>query len=198
MVTARGQAIRFNVKTLRSASRLSGGVRGIKLKGDDRVVALEIARKGRDLLVVTEKGHGKRTPMDDYPTHGRGGQGVITFKITPKTGELVRARAVDPEHELMMVSEGGIMLRTPVKHISQQGRPTQGVTLMDVDDDRVAAIAIVDMRKELPSAEEQVATDGDGKAPAKKKRAPAKPKPKASADGKASKNGPSPRKPRKK
>jgi DNA gyrase subunit A len=115
---------------------------------------------------VSRLGHGKRTPVDDYPKHGRGGQGVITFKTHEKSGDLVTARMVDPEHELIMVSEGGIILRTPVKHISQQGRPTQGVKLMNVgDDDRVAAVAVIDMRKEydsqpLPTGASH--TDGDG------------------------------------
>lgn len=88
------------------------------------------------------------------------------------------------------------MLRTPVKHISQQGRPTQGVTLMDVEDDRVAAIAIVDMRKEFAAAEEEAPTteDGDGKSPAKKKPTT---RPKASKDGKGGKNGAGPQRPKK-
>ncbi|HVP04478.1 MAG TPA: DNA gyrase subunit A, partial [Dehalococcoidia bacterium] len=173
MVTAHGQAIRFAVKTLRSASRLSGGVRGIKLGKDDSVVAAAVAEKGLDLLVVSELGHGKRTPIDDYPRHGRGGQGVITFKTHDKSGDLVTARMVDPEHELIMVSEGGIILRTPVKHISQQGRSTQGVKLMNVgDDDRVAAVAVIDMRKEYdsqPLPTGATATNGD--IPVKKAKA---------------------------
>jgi DNA gyrase subunit A len=166
MVSAKGQAIRFAVKSLRSASRLSGGVRGMKLRQGDTVVGMTIAEKDLDLLVVSRLGHGKRTPVDDYPKHGRGGQGVITFKTHEKSGDLVTARMVDPEHELIMVSEGGIILRTPVKHISQQGRPTQGVKLMNVgDDDRVAAVAVIDMRKEydsqpLPTGASH--TDGDG------------------------------------
>jgi len=166
LVSAHGQAIRFAVKSLRSASRLSGGVRGMTLKGNDKVVALAIAEKDLDLLVVSALGHGKRTPVDDYPKHGRGGQGVITFKTHAKSGDLVTARMVDPEHELIFVSEGGIILRTPVKHISQQGRPTQGVKLMNVgDDDRVAAVAVIDMRKEydsqpLPTGASN--TNGDG------------------------------------
>jgi DNA gyrase subunit A len=127
---------------------------------------MAVAEKDLDLLVVSRLGHGKRTPVDDYPKHGRGGQGVITFKTHEKSGDLVTARMVDPEHELIMVSEGGIILRTPVKHISQQGRPTQGVKLMNVgDDDRVAAVAVIDMRKEydsqpLPTGASH--TDGDG------------------------------------
>ena len=183
LVKARGQALRFAVKTLRSASRLSGGVRGIRLAAGDRVVAMEIARAGQALLVVSELGHGKRTPIEDYPRHGRGGQGVITFKTHPKSGELVTARMVDPEHELMFICEDGIVLRTPVAHISLQGRPTQGVKLMDVSrGDRVAAVAVIDMRREFTAAQPLptgATINGDG-AGAKK----ARPKP-AGKGGKA-------------
>ncbi|MCH8200516.1 MAG: DNA gyrase subunit A [Chloroflexi bacterium] len=209
MVTASGQAIRFAVRALRSASRLSGGVRGIKLKSGDAVIGLEIAREGYNLLVASAQGHGKRTPVEEYPRHNRGGQGVITFKTHKKSGPLVHARAVDPEHELMMISENGIMLRTPVMHISKQGRPTQGVKLMDVgDDDRVAAIAIVDMRRDyleagddLPTGAEQgengEKAKGEAKATAKPAaKAKAKPaaKPKAKkAEPKASGNSAKPK-----
>ncbi|MEX1194315.1 MAG: DNA gyrase subunit A [Dehalococcoidia bacterium] len=200
MVTAKGQAIRFHVKSLRSASRLSGGVRGIRLRPGDEVVAMEIALPGHDLLVASRQGHGKRTPMDDYPLHGRGGQGVITFKTHAKSGDLVTARAVDPEHELMMVSEGGIMLRTPVKHISQQGRPTQGVKLMDVgDDDRVAAVALVDMRRDFATEGDDLPTgvdmsEADGERAAKAKTRKPRPKPKTNGRGP---NGAGPTKKRK-
>ncbi len=154
MVTAKGQANRFAVEKLRSASRLSGGVRGMKLRPGDKVVAMEVAIPDHALLVVSALGQGKRTPVDDYPQHGRGGQGVITFKTHAKSGDLVTAHMVDPEHELIFISEGGIIMRTPVKHISQQGRPTQGVNLMDVGkDDKVAAVAVIDMRKEYADAE---------------------------------------------
>ena len=154
LITARGQSLKFAVSELRSASRQSGGVRGIKLAAGDRVVAMDIAHPGKDILVVSSLGAGKRTPAEEYPLQGRGGQGVITFKTNPKTGDLVTARTVDPEHELMLISEGGLTIRTPVKHISQQGRSTQGVKVMDVgDDDRVAAVAVVDMRREFSGIE---------------------------------------------
>ena len=126
--------------------------------------------------------------MDDYPQHGRGGQGVITFKTHPKSGDLVTARMVDPEHELILISEGGIILRTPVKHISLQGRPTQGVKLMDVgDDDRVAAVAVIDMRKEYARRSRcRPAPSDDGRRTATKQaRRPRR----NEADGKASGNG---------
>jgi DNA gyrase subunit A len=155
MVTANGQAIRFGINTLRSASRLSGGVRGIRLRAGDQVVAMEVPHPGEAVLVVSALGHGKRTPVDDYPRHGRGGQGVITFKTNPKTGELITARMVGPEYELMLVAQDGITLRTPVAHISLQGRATQGVTLMDVGrGDRVAAVAVIDMERDFAAGQE--------------------------------------------
>jgi DNA gyrase subunit A len=126
----------------------------MKLRPGDKVVAMEVAIADHALLVVSALGQGKRTPVDDYPQHGRGGQGVITFKTHAKSGDLVTAHMVDPEHELIFISEGGIIMRTPVKHISLQGRPTQGVKLMDVGtDDKVAAVAVIDMRKEYADAE---------------------------------------------
>jgi DNA gyrase subunit A len=154
MVTARGQSLKFRVSQLRSASRLSGGVRGIRLGQGDTVVGMDVVQPGLALLVVSQFGFGKRTPVEDYPLQGRGGSGVRTFKTIPKTGELIAARMVDAEHELVLISQDGTVLRTPVAHISLQGRSTQGVTLMDVhDDDRVAAIAVVDMSRDFSAIE---------------------------------------------
>ncbi len=153
-VTARGQSLKFRVGLLRSASRLSGGVRGIRLGQGDSVVGMDVVYPGLAVLVVSQFGFGKRTPVEDYPLQGRGGSGVRTFKTIPKTGELIAARMVDAEHELMLISQDGTVLRTPVAHISLQGRSTQGVTLMDVhDDDRVAAVAVVDMSKDFSAIE---------------------------------------------
>jgi DNA gyrase subunit A len=146
VVTTQGKSLRFSVGRLRSASRQSGGVRGIRLAKRDGMVALEIAKPNEAMLVITSQGFGKRTPVADYPLQGRGGQGVITFKTTPKTGDLVSARMVNPTQELMLISVGGIVLRTEVEQISVQGRPTQGVTLMDTEDgDSVAAVTVIDM-----------------------------------------------------
>jgi DNA gyrase subunit A len=172
MVTARGQSLKFRVSQLRSASRLSGGVRGIRLGQGDTAVGMDVVQPGLALLVVSQFGFGKRTPVEDYPLQGRGGSGVRTFKTIPKTGELIATRMVDAEHELVLISEDGTVLRTPVAHISLQGRSTQGVTLMDVhDDDRVAAIAVVDMSKDfsaieaLPTGAEVKEEPEDGKKP---------------------------------
>jgi hypothetical protein len=136
------------------------------------------------LLVITSQGFGKRTPVDDYPLQGRGGQGVITFKTTSKTGVLVSARMVNTTQELMLISEAGIVLRTPVEQISQQGRPTQGVTLMNTEaGDAVAAVTVIDMSNdrtasgELPTG---VTATPEGEAEKPPKRAAAK---KAGAKG---------------
>jgi DNA gyrase subunit A len=212
IVTEKGQSLRFSVGALRSASRASGGVRGIKLSKGDRVVALEIGRKGEAMLVISAFGFGKRTPVEEYPLQGRGGQGVITFKTNDKTGGLVSARMVNPKQELMLISEGGIVLRTAVEQISVQGRPTQGVTLMDTEKgDSVAAVTVIDMTAghkgdgaDLPTgvSAEPAGTGADGsgsKATAKPKakaaRAPAQPKRAAKGKAKPAPKPPAPPKP---
>jgi len=172
LVTARGQALKFRVGLLRSASRLSGGVRGIRLAAGDRVVGMENASDAEALLVVSEHGYGKRTLVEEYPAHGRGGQGVITFKTNPKTGELVAARMVDPSHEFILTTEDGVVLRTPVEHISKQGRSTQGVTLMDTDrehkDNKIAAVAVIDMSRDFTSPDLPTGATQEPQAPPKK------------------------------
>ncbi len=146
LISSDGRAMRFKVGTLRVASRSSGGVRGMRLRGDAKVIGLIIDCDGDDLLVVTEHGAGKRTPISEYPTKGRGGNGMLTFRITEKTGPVAVARAVRAEQELILVSRDGIVMRTRADLISQQGRSTQGVAVMNVgDDDTVASIAQIDM-----------------------------------------------------
>src|SRR5207244_1405044 len=104
MITAQGKAVRFTVAELRSASRTSGGVRGIRLADDDTVVSLNLTPKDSQLLVVTEHGYGKRTPIDDYPVQSRGGGGVITLKVTEKTGAVAAARVIsDHDNDLMLI-----------------------------------------------------------------------------------------------
>jgi len=143
MITAQGKAIRFTVAELRSASRTSGGVRGIRLNNGDRVVSLNLAPKGSELLVVTENGYGKRTPIDEYPTQSRGGGGVITSKITKKTGAVATARVItEKDNDLMIISAGGVVIRTDVSTIGVAGRATQGVHLMNLGEgDSVVAVA---------------------------------------------------------
>ncbi len=143
MITAQGQSIRFEVQALRSASRTSGGVRGIRLDEGDGVVTLENVREDAELLVVSTHGYGKRTPLAEYPTQGRGGGGVRTMRLTGKTGPIAAARVIDSDDtDLMIISAGGTVIRQDVQTIAQAGRSTQGVRLMNLGNaDTVVAIA---------------------------------------------------------
>ncbi|HEY48473.1 MAG TPA: DNA gyrase subunit A [Dehalococcoidia bacterium] len=141
LITERGQSIKFAISELRTASRTSGGVKGIRLAPSDRVVGMEVADPDSYLLVVSEKGYGKCTPIKLYPQQKRAGGGVRTFKVVPKTGKVVAAGVVDPSYELMLISAKGIIIRTSVEGISIQGRGTQGVSVMRMDEgDSVASI----------------------------------------------------------
>jgi DNA gyrase subunit A len=143
MISAKGKAIRFTVAELRSASRTSGGVRGIRLAKGDSVVSLNLAPKGGELLVVNENGYGKRTSIEEYPTQSRGGGGVITSKVTEKTGLVATARVIaEKDNDLMIISAGGVVIRTDVSTIHVAGRATQGVRLMNLGEgDSVVAVA---------------------------------------------------------
>jgi len=124
--------------------RTAQGVRGIKLRTDDRVVDMVIVEPGTTLFSLTEKGYGKRTPIEDYRRIGRGGVGVINLKITEKNGQVVALKAVQETDELMLISRQGIVIRTPASAISIIGRSTQGVRVMRLDsgDSAVAAALI--------------------------------------------------------
>ena len=146
MVTSNGQAIRFLVKELRSASRTSGGVRGISLAKGGRVVALEVVAKDQELFTITERGFGKRTPYPDYPRKHRGGMGVRNYDITAKTGPVVAARTVNAAQELIVISRDGIVIRTRMDSIRMTGRAAQGVSVINVaPGDAVASLATIDM-----------------------------------------------------
>jgi DNA gyrase subunit A len=153
LVTEKGKSIRFTVKQLRSASRTSGGVRGIKLSPADRVVDMVRCSAGEQLLVVSANGFGKRSNISAYPKFNRGGGGVITFKINDKTGALVAAEMVYPDQELMLLSAEGIVIRITVRDIAIQGRSTQGVSLMKLDaGDRVVSVACLDGRPHVAAS----------------------------------------------
>ena len=144
IVSANGQTIRFNEELVRSMGRSTGGVRGIKLKEGDEVVSCAPGRDGVDLLLITESGYGKRTKLDKFPTKGRGTMGVKGFKLTAKKGRVTQARMVSIDDEIILISSGGTLIRTPVKEISSQGRDAGGVRVMNLDDDEtVAAVAPV-------------------------------------------------------
>ena len=143
MVSSAGKAIRWNEEEARAMGRDTTGVRGMTVPPGMRVLGMEIAKPGTELFVITEKGYGKRTPISEYPEHHRGGQGVFTITMTDKKGLLAAMKVVHEGDELMIISEEGVVVRTPVKGISQLGRSTQGVRVMNVaDKDKVTAIAI--------------------------------------------------------
>jgi DNA gyrase subunit A len=211
MVSKSGHASRFHEKLARPMGRGTSGVKGMNVSDQgNRVLSLDVVQKGTELLVVTENGYGKRTRIEEYPVKGRGTKGVLTIKLTAKKGKLAGALIVRPEHELVFISQTGMVQRTTAAEISQQGRATQGVRLMNLKSkDGVSATALVQESAnggngngarskakagaavEAPQAElpEPTGTgNGDGEVKVKRgssaKAAPPKPKPAAKARAK--------------
>jgi len=146
MVTHNGMSIRFHEKNLRSAGRASGGVRGIKLYGNDRVVGMTLAKSDKELLVASERGYGKRTTLEDYRKQTRGGKGIKTMNITEKTGKIVETAVVDADDKIVIITNQGIMLKIRVKEIRSCGRSTQGVRLINLGaGDGIASLATIPM-----------------------------------------------------
>jgi DNA gyrase subunit A len=145
MVSHSGHAARFSEELLRPMGRDTSGIKGMNVSGkDNRVLAMDIARNDTELFVVTENGYGKRTPVSDYPVKGRGTKGVLTIRMTEKKGGLAGALIVNSHQDLLFISQNGMVQRTGVQGISQTGRATQGVKVMNIkDDDRVSAVALV-------------------------------------------------------
>ncbi len=135
LFSSAGKAMRFREGEVRAMGRTARGVRGIRLNEGENVIALIIVVPGTQILCATERGFGKRTPVEDYPRHGRGGQGVIAIQTTERNGLLVGAIAVRDEDEVMLVSNRGTLVRTPARDISVVGRNTQGVRLIDLPED---------------------------------------------------------------
>ncbi len=135
LVTKKGMSIKFNEKDVRSVGRTSQGVKGIDLHDDDHVVGMEIIQDEKDyLLAITENGFGKRTELEEYRHQTRAGKGVITYKITDKTGDIVGIKIVKDTDDVMLITDTGIIIRMNVAEISILGRSTQGVTLMRTND----------------------------------------------------------------
>ena len=174
MVSHSGHASRFSEQHVRTMGRDTSGVKGMNVAGkDNRVLAMDIARDDTELFVVTENGYGKRTPVSEYPVKGRGTKGVLTVKMTEKKGGLTGALIVAEHQDLLFISQNGMVQRTSVGGISQMGRSTQGVKVMNIkDDDRVSAVALVVESEDAdaPAAEndgqdELVEASPDGTAP---------------------------------
>ncbi|MDD5290240.1 MAG: DNA gyrase subunit A [Patescibacteria group bacterium] len=157
ITTAKGQAIRFPEKNVRAMGRAAGGVRGIRLKGADEVVSMNMVspeeiKQGTKSMVVTENGFGKMTPVSDFRLQSRGGSGVRTAKVTPKNGKVVWSTVLNPKQlpetvsgDLLIISTNGQVIRMPISSVSQTGRDTQGVRLMRFkeENDKVASVALV-------------------------------------------------------
>ena len=134
LVTAEGMSIHFNEKDVRPTGRTSMGVCGIKLAKGDRVVAMQLAIQGNEMLVISENGMGKRTDKKEFNIQGRGGKGVKCYKVTEKTGRVVGAKMVTDENQILLITTEGIMIRTSVSSISVLGRITSGVKVMDLNE----------------------------------------------------------------
>lgn len=166
LVTQKGMSIRFSEEDVRSTGRNTMGVRGIFLGKDDAVVGMAPIEEGLNLLVVSEKGFGKRTELSEYRRQTRGGKGLMTYRIADKTGPLVSIALVDDDKDLLLINDNGIVIRLSVAEIPVLSRVTQGVTLMRTRDCKVVDIAIVEHEEEDESdfADEElddVVTDGE-------------------------------------
>ena len=156
LVTKNGQCICFHETDVRCMGRTAMGVRGINLAGDDEVVGMQLDSQGEDLLIVSAKGLGKRTKMAEFTPQHRGGKGVKCYKITEKTGDVVGVKAVNEYNEIMMITTEGIIIRTKVDGISELGRNTSGVKVMNVDENvQVASIAKVRSEEVEEESEEK-------------------------------------------
>ncbi len=143
MVTFRGMAIRFNESEVREMGRDATGVRGIRLKGDDRAISLDVVRDDADLFLVTDTGFGKRVKTDRFNVQGRGGQGVRAIRLTAARGFVVASLMVELSDEVLLASSGGVLIRTPVREVSSQGRDATGVRVMNLDEGHSVATAAV-------------------------------------------------------
>ena len=149
MVTKKGMSITFDEKDVRPVGRTAQGVIGIRLDEDDSVIGMEsiISNIKGTLLAITENGFGKRTELEEYRVQNRGGRGVVTYKVTPKTGDIVGIRIATDEEDVMLITDNGTIIRLNVKDISILGRATQGVTLMRTNEGKVVSIEKISLEE---------------------------------------------------
>jgi DNA gyrase subunit A len=159
MISRSGQAARFSEDAVRAMGRDTSGVRGMNVsQANNAVIAMDVARDDQELLVVTENGYGKRTPIPEYPVKGRGTMGVKTITLTENKGQLAGALVVREHQELVFISQNGMVQRTSVRGINRYGRGSQGVKVMNIrDDDQVSAVALV-VESDAPTAASVVET----------------------------------------
>ena len=167
LVTKKGMCIRFHETDVRITGRVSMGVIGMKFEPGDEVIGMQMASQGESLLVVSQYGLGKRTPIEEFTSQFRGGKGVRCYRITDKTGDLVGAKLVDESRQIMLITNEGIIIKMKVNTISVIGRNTSGVKLMDIDPESGVVVAIIAKVRESSEDEdeeldEEFGTDSDG------------------------------------
>lgn len=162
LCSSEGKAIRFSEEDVRPMGRNAAGVRGIRLPEGEEVISLITLSEGGFILTASENGYGKLTETSEFPVHGRGGQGVIALQTTARNGRMVGALQVVPEDEVMLISSSGTLVRTAVAEISQQGRNTQGVRLIRLDEgDRLVGLDRVAIENGEDVDEAEVGADGE-------------------------------------
>ncbi len=166
--TVKGKAIRFHESDMRPLGRVARGVKGIRLKGEDRVVDLALVREDATLLTATENGYGKKTSFEEYRRQSRGGQGIINIRMVPRNGDVITVKDVSDENDLIMMSEGGMVVRIASTSVSMIGRSTQGVRLISLKKgDRLISVAKVPPEEDDAAAEApEGAADGGASAAA--------------------------------
>ena len=169
IATHDGMAVCFNENDVRSMGRDAMGVRGIRLREGDYVVGAARAIEGKTVLSITEKGFGKRTPVEEYRVTNRGGIGIRNYMVTEKTGPIVGVKVVDGSEDLLLVTQAGILIRTHVDSIRMAGRATQGVIVMRFKEegDKVISLALADREEtaEAAQTEESAEAAQTGEAP---------------------------------
>ncbi len=158
MVTKHGQCIRFNEKDVRSTGRASMGVIGMNLSYDDEIVAMQLSSQGDYMLFVSEFGMGKRTETSEFPLQRRGGKGIKCYKITGKTGNVVAAKAINEDNEVMIINTEGIIIQLMVREVSILGRITSGVKLIDMDSEKkdIVVASMTRVRDTIPEEGEEI------------------------------------------
>ena len=158
LVTKYGQCIRFKETDVRNTGRSSMGVRGMNLADLDEIVGMQLDHQGETLLIVSEKGMGKRTKLDEFTVQNRGGKGVRCYKITDKTGYVVGVKAVNDDHEIMMITDAGTIIQIPMSDVSIIGRATSGVKLINLSED-VTVAKIAKVREKITNGDEEISED---------------------------------------
>ena len=164
LFTDAGKALRFVETEVRNTGRSACGVRGIRLGEGQKVIALIVVGEGT-VLAATENGYGKRTEVAEYPRRGRGGQGVIAIQTTERNGQVIGAVQVENDYEIMLITDGGTLVRTPVEGISRVGRNTQGVTLIRLQGgEKLVGLEKIEGIGEIEVGDDPV-VDDDGSTP---------------------------------